>query len=131
MKSLRDILQNIKEAKFEHQGKEYDVGKLFGKGGKFSPDDPNAPVEKVGTIRQMLDLLRKDKKYLEVKDFEPPKEWEPEQKQEKEDLKEYIVKKGNEYAIISKKGKQLGKYSSREQAVKRLRQIEYFKKHGK
>lgn len=130
MKSLRDILQNIKEAKFEHQGKEYDAGKLFGTGGKFSPDDPNAPLERVGTMKQMLDLLRKDKKYIETKDFEAPVEWKPEKEEEKKDLNEYIVKKGSEYAIISKKGKQLGKYPSREQAVKRLRQIEYFKRHG-
>ena len=130
MKSLRDILQNIKEAKFEHQGKEYDAGKMFGKHGKFSPDDPNAPIEKVGTIRQMLDLLRKDKKYVEVKDFEPPVEWKPKDEKEKKELNEFIVKRGSEYAIMSKKGKQLGKYPSRAEAVKRLRQIEYFKRHG-
>ncbi len=52
------------------------------------------------------------------------------QKANQESLNEYIVKRGSEYAIMSKKGKELGKYPSRKQAVKRLRQIEYFKRQG-
>jgi len=50
-------------------------------------------------------------------------------KEFKEILKETIVKQGNDYAILSKKGKRLGKYSSREAALKRLKQIEWFKRH--
>lgn len=34
------------------------------------------------------------------------------------------------YKVVSKKGKNLGKYKSKKGAVKRLRQVEYFKKHG-
>jgi len=44
-------------------------------------------------------------------------------------LSETIVKSGEDYKILSKKGKQLGKYHSREAALKRLRQIEWFKRH--
>jgi hypothetical protein len=47
----------------------------------------------------------------------------------KEILKETIVKQGNDYAILSHKGKRLGKYHSKEAAAKRLRQIEWFKRH--
>jgi transcription termination factor NusB len=36
-----------------------------------------------------------------------------------------------EWTVISLKGKPLGKYKTKEKAVKRLRQIEYFKKHKK
>ena len=50
-------------------------------------------------------------------------------KEFKQILKETIVKQGNEYAIMSKKGKRLGKYGSREAALKRLKQIEWFKRH--
>jgi hypothetical protein len=32
------------------------------------------------------------------------------------------------YKVVSKKGKSLGKYRSRKAALKRLRQVEYFKK---
>lgn len=38
-----------------------------------------------------------------------------------------IVKTGNEYELVSRKGKNLGKYPSREGALKRERQVEYFK----
>ena len=42
-----------------------------------------------------------------------------------------IVKRKAGYHVISKKGKNLGgPYKSREAAVKRLQQVEYFKKHG-
>jgi hypothetical protein len=44
-------------------------------------------------------------------------------------LSETIRKVGDEYTILSKKGKRLGKYGSREAALKRLRQIEWFKRH--
>lgn len=47
----------------------------------------------------------------------------------KEILSETIRKTGSEYTILSKKGKKLGKYKSREAAEKRLRQIEWFKRH--
>jgi len=38
-----------------------------------------------------------------------------------------IKKKGNQYEVVSHEGKSLGVYSSREEAEKRLRQVEYFK----
>jgi hypothetical protein len=47
----------------------------------------------------------------------------------KQILKETIVKQGDEYAIMSKKGKRLGKYKSHGAALKRLKQIEWFKRH--
>lgn len=44
-----------------------------------------------------------------------------------------IVKKlpNGQWTVMSLKGKPLGKYKTKEQAVKRLRQIEYFKNHKK
>ena len=42
-------------------------------------------------------------------------------------LTETIVKQGDKYVIMIRKGKELGSYDSRDAAVKRLRQIEYFK----
>ena len=59
----------------------------------------------------------------------PPIFINKEMKNFKDILKETIVKQGNDYAILSKKGKSLGKYGSREAALKRLRQIEWFKRH--
>jgi len=44
-------------------------------------------------------------------------------------LSESIRKTGDEYTILSKKGKKLGKYGSKEAALKRLKQIEWFKRH--
>jgi len=38
-----------------------------------------------------------------------------------------IVNKGNKYQVQSKGGKNLGMYSSRKEAIKRLRQVEFFK----
>jgi hypothetical protein len=38
-----------------------------------------------------------------------------------------IRKVGNQYCVFSKTGKRLGCFPSREQALKRLRQIEFFK----
>jgi len=38
-----------------------------------------------------------------------------------------IVKEGSQYCIKSKSGKNLGCYATREAALKRLRQIEFFK----
>ena len=38
-----------------------------------------------------------------------------------------IIKKGDKYQVQSKKGKNLGEYSSRKEAIKRLRQVEFFK----
>jgi hypothetical protein len=41
-----------------------------------------------------------------------------------------IKKEGNKYSVWSEDGKKrLGKPASKEQAVKRLRQVEYFKHH--
>jgi hypothetical protein len=47
----------------------------------------------------------------------------------KEILSETIRKSGSEYTILSKQGKKLGKYKSKEAAMKRLKQIEWFKRH--
>ena len=44
-------------------------------------------------------------------------------------LSETIRKTGDDYTIYSEKGKKLGKYKSKEAALKRLRQIEWFKRH--
>lgn len=40
-----------------------------------------------------------------------------------------IKKAGNGYKVVSKAGKTLGKEPTRAAAVKRLRQVEYFKRH--
>lgn len=45
-------------------------------------------------------------------------------------LLETIVKQESTYKILSKKGKVLGKFPTKKSALKRLRQIEYFKKFG-
>jgi len=42
-----------------------------------------------------------------------------------------IKKEGSNYAVRSKKGKNLGKYNSRREAAKRLQQVEYYKHKGK
>jgi hypothetical protein len=42
-----------------------------------------------------------------------------------------IRKVSGKYKIVSLKGKPLGTYASKKQAVKRLQQIEYFKAKGK
>lgn len=39
----------------------------------------------------------------------------------------YITQEGSKYRVNSKKGKNLGTYDTKEEAVKRLRQVEYFK----
>lgn len=45
---------------------------------------------------------------------------------------EAIIKhEGNKWVIYSHDGKKLGEYSSKKEAVKRLRQIEYFKNKSK
>ena len=38
-----------------------------------------------------------------------------------------IVKKNDSFVVLSKEGKNLGKYKTREEAEKRLKQVEYFK----
>jgi hypothetical protein len=38
-----------------------------------------------------------------------------------------IVKKGDKWQVQSQEGKNLGMYSSKKEAKKRLRQVEYFK----
>lgn len=38
-----------------------------------------------------------------------------------------IVKEGNKFIIFSEKGKRLGTFDSHDAAIKRLRQIEFFK----
>lgn len=45
-------------------------------------------------------------------------------------INETISKEDNNYVIRSRKGKKLGSYSSKKQAIKRLRQIEWFKDQG-
>ncbi len=45
--------------------------------------------------------------------------------------KRTIEKVGSEYVILSEKGKRLGRYKSKDQARKRLQQIEYFKHQDK
>ena len=46
-------------------------------------------------------------------------------------LAERIVKDGSKWKILSKdSSKELGTYDTKEDAVKRLRQIEYFKHQG-
>jgi hypothetical protein len=43
-------------------------------------------------------------------------------------LEEHIVQDGNKWKVVSSdRTKELGTYDSKEEAVKRLRQIEYFK----
>lgn len=42
-------------------------------------------------------------------------------------IKSKIVKKDNKYQVQSEKGKNLGTYDSKEEAEKRLKQVEYFK----
>lgn len=42
-----------------------------------------------------------------------------------------IVKQDDKYVVLSEHGKKLGSYPTREQAQKRLKQIEYFKHRGK
>jgi len=43
---------------------------------------------------------------------------------------DYIAKSGKNYVVYSENGKRMGSYPSREEAEKRLRQIEYFKNKG-
>lgn len=123
MKSLKQITQDIKEARLEPGGP--DIGKLFGPKGKYSPKAKDAPKEKQtqsnidqlrGQLYRLGAEMRKKKKYGEQGDMG-----------EGEMLNERIVKRDDSYAVVSKKGKNLGKYPSRKQAVKRLRQVEYFK----
>lgn len=42
-----------------------------------------------------------------------------------------IKKSGSNYKVVSKKGKNLGKAKTKAGAVKRLRQVEYFKHKNK
>ncbi len=42
-----------------------------------------------------------------------------------------IKKKGNQYCVVSKKGKNLGCKGSKRATVKRLGQVEYFKRNPK
>lgn len=42
-----------------------------------------------------------------------------------------IIKRGTKFIVVSKKGKNLGPDGTRKQAVKRLKQVEHFKKKGK
>lgn len=46
-------------------------------------------------------------------------------------LQEYIEKIGDEWVVLSHdRKKRLGSYKTKEDAIKRLRQIEYFKNKG-
>jgi hypothetical protein len=42
-----------------------------------------------------------------------------------------IIKDKDKYRVVSAKGKNLGTYTSREDAVKRLKQVEYYKNKDK
>ncbi|MDD2285545.1 MAG: hypothetical protein PHQ11_09130 [Paludibacter sp.] len=42
-----------------------------------------------------------------------------------------IKKSKSGYKVVSKKGKTLSKITTKKEAVKRLKEIEYFKKHKK
>lgn len=42
-----------------------------------------------------------------------------------------IVKKKNLFQVLSESGKNLGKYKTKTEAEKRLKQVEYFKHKGK
>jgi hypothetical protein len=46
------------------------------------------------------------------------------------ELNEFIKSENGKFVIYSHKGKKLGEYPSRKQAVARLRQIEWFKRQG-
>ena len=46
-------------------------------------------------------------------------------------LNEVIKKEGSKYCVKSKKGKNLGCYDTKEEAEKRLKQVEYFKHKDK
>jgi hypothetical protein len=49
----------------------------------------------------------------------------------KQFVAEHIVKVGSQYRLVSKKsGKNLGTYPSKEGALKREREVEYFKHKG-
>lgn len=39
----------------------------------------------------------------------------------------YVRRRGNKWVVLSEKGKVLGTYNTKSEAVKRLKQIEYFK----
>ena len=117
MKSLKQITQDIKEARLEPGGP--DIGKLFGPKGKYSPKAKDAPKEK--QTQSNIDKLRGKLYRLGAEMRKKKKDGEGEM------LNERIVKRDDSYAVVSKKGKNLGKYPSRKQAVKRLRQVEYFK----
>jgi hypothetical protein len=117
MKSLQQLVQSIKEAKLEPGGP--DIGKLFGPKGKYSPKAKDAPKEK--ETKSDIDILR-GKLYRLGGEMRKKKK-----ENDGEMLNERIVKRDDSYAVVSKKGKNLGTYPSRKQAVKRLRQVEYFK----
>lgn len=46
-------------------------------------------------------------------------------------IKETIKKVGSEWEVVSHKGKSVGKYPTKKEALERLRQVEYFKAHPK
>ena len=41
----------------------------------------------------------------------------------------YVKKTESGWGVFSRKGKSLGQYKTKKEAVKRLRQVEYFKHH--
>lgn len=43
-------------------------------------------------------------------------------------LQRKVVKEGSKYCVKSKKGKNLGCYDTKKEALERLRQVEHFKK---
>lgn len=44
-----------------------------------------------------------------------------------EDLEEKLIKKGNKWQVQSEKGRNMGTYNTKEEAKRRLKQVEYFK----
>jgi len=48
-----------------------------------------------------------------------------------EDLKKYIRHEGNKWVVYAESGRKMGEYDTKEEALRRLRQIEYFKRQNK
>jgi len=107
------ITQNIEDKGFDIPGK--------------APIKPAAPTKKKETIPS-------DKKGPEAKNYKGEEETEEEVGlTEEEILVEIgrIVKQKDGYHVLSKDGKSLGgPYQTRKEALKRLRQVEYFKHQG-
>ena len=100
--------------------------------------DPKKWVQKQGTKWvQVFPYGKPEEKELEEEaPVEPQQSGQPQfgmvgfdAEQEQEQVQETIVKKGDEYEVQSKSGKNLGRSDTKAGAVKRLGQVEWFKKH--